>query len=233
MYFLHGSHSSFCKAPLTIWMLTNVSVTDSFPGASVFLVHISAAFVLVVLLVSKGLVFLAVLSALRSESRAALPRTAPSRTSGHCFHLAFGHKESPTGLLPRGSSFHSVLLIILYHSRHIGFLLQSVAKCCKTGKLYGNRLLGECDMLQCHIMPAEHGRSVRMQFIPDLLPGHVMDIAVTENHLFIRIGNRSNDIPHLGFQVNKPVDLSVYFVLQLPDLFKPSDKGASVGRLGL
>ena len=133
MYFLHGSHSSFCKAPLTIWMLTNVSVTDSFPGASVFLVHISAAFVLVVLLVSKGLVFLAVLSALRSESRAALPRTAPSRTSGHCFHLAFGHKESPTGLLPRGSSFHSVLLIILYHSRHIGLLLQSVAKCCKTG----------------------------------------------------------------------------------------------------
>ena len=73
-------------------------------------------------------------------------------------------------------------------------------------------------MVDGTVMPTVHRGSVGMEFIPNLLPGKVMDIAVTKDHTLIGIGNLINNRAYLLFQFHKIVDFGVFFILQLHNL---------------
>lgn len=74
-------------------------------------------------------------------------------------------------------------------------------------------------------MPAANGSRIGIQFVSDLLPCTVVDVAVTENEPFIRILYGFNDRPYLLLQTNKGVDFLVDGILQIHDLLKASYKG--------
>ena len=73
-------------------------------------------------------------------------------------------------------------------------------------------------MVDGAVMPTVHRGSVGMEFIPNLLPGKVVDIAVTQHHTLIGIGNLINNRAYLLFQFHKVVDFVVDFILQLHNL---------------
>ena len=79
-------------------MLTDVSVTDSFPGTAVLLVDVRGTLVLVVLFPCYGCVFLTVLPI--SKVGTAGVRARAFGSAWHWFTSISGHKKSPTGLLP-------------------------------------------------------------------------------------------------------------------------------------
>ena len=68
------------------------------------------------------------------------------------------------------------------------------------------------DVLQGGAVPPSDRGFVGMQFVPDLLPGHVVDIAVAKNHLFVLVADCIDDTAHLLLQRDEPVDLLVWQV---------------------
>ena len=74
-------------------------------------------------------------------------------------------------------------------------------------------------------MPAANGSRIGIQFVSDLLPCTVVDVAVTENEPLIRILYGFYDRPYLPLQTDKGVDFLVDGVLQIHDLLKAPYKG--------
>ena len=75
-------------------------------------------------------------------------------------------------------------------------------------------------------MPAANGSRIGIQFVSDLLPCTVVNVAVTENEPLIRILYGFNDRPYLLFQTDKGVDFLVDGILQVYDFLKAPYKGS-------
>lgn len=101
--------------------------------------------------------------------------------------------------------------------------------------LYHDGIIGNRDACKSPAVPPSNTTFIGFQFITDLFPGHVVDIAVTKYHLLIHIHNSLDHASHLLLEVNELVDLGIYFLLQFPHKLKAADEGsgAFVGRLGL
>ena len=95
--FLYRSQPTFLETHLTEGMLCRIAVTDAFPRSAVFSVDIGAALVFVVLAAFHHTVLLTKLSF--TEVGATGVGAWSEWSLGHLF-ISFGHKKSPTGLLP-------------------------------------------------------------------------------------------------------------------------------------
>lgn len=95
--FLYRGQPTFLKTHLTERMLRRIAVTDAFPRSAVLAVDIGAALVFVVLAAFLHTVLFTKLSF--TEVGAAGMRAGSQRFLRHRF-TSFGHKKSPTGLLP-------------------------------------------------------------------------------------------------------------------------------------
>ena len=95
--FLYRGQPTFLKTHLTERMFRRVSVMDAFPRSAVLAVDIGAALVSVVLAAFFHTVLLTKLSI--TEVGTARMRARSQRFLRHRF-TSFGHKKSPTGLLP-------------------------------------------------------------------------------------------------------------------------------------
>ena len=95
--FLYRSQPTFLKTHLAEGMLCRIAVTDAFPRSAVLAVDIGAALVFVVLAAFLHTVLFAKLSF--TEIGAAGMRAGSEWPLGHLL-TSFGHKKSPTGLLP-------------------------------------------------------------------------------------------------------------------------------------
>ena len=95
--FLYRSQPTFLKTHLTERMLRRIAVTDSFPRSAVLAVDIGTALVFVVLAALLHTVLFTKLSF--TEVGTAWMGTRSQRFLRHHF-TSFGHKKSPTGLLP-------------------------------------------------------------------------------------------------------------------------------------
>lgn len=95
--FLYRRQSTFPEAHLTEGMLRRVSVTDAFPCSAVLAVDIGAALVFVIPAAFFHTVLFTKLSF--TEIGAAGMGAGPERSFWHLL-TSFGHKKSPTGLLP-------------------------------------------------------------------------------------------------------------------------------------
>ena len=94
---LYGSQPTFLETHLTEGMLCRIAVTDAFPRSAVLAVDIGAAPVFVILAAFLHTVLFTKLSF--AEVGAAGARAGSQRFLRHRF-TSFGHKKSPTGLLP-------------------------------------------------------------------------------------------------------------------------------------
>ena len=97
MNFLYRSQPTFLETHLTEGMLCRIAVTDAFPRSAVFSVDICAALVFIVLAAFLHTVLFTKLSF--TEVGAAGMRAGSAWSLGHSL-TSFGHKKSPTGLLP-------------------------------------------------------------------------------------------------------------------------------------
>ena len=52
-------------------------------------------------------------------------------------------------------------------------------------------------MPKCRNMPSVDGRPVRIELIADLLPRHIVNIAVSQDHLLVLILNSVDNLPYL------------------------------------
>jgi hypothetical protein len=95
--FLHRSQPTFLETLFTQRMLCGVAVADAFPCSAVLAVDIGTALVFVVLAAFLRAVLLTELSV--TEVGAAGMRAGSEWSLGHLL-TSFGHKKSPTGLLP-------------------------------------------------------------------------------------------------------------------------------------
>ena len=95
--FLYRGQPTFLKAHLTEGMLCRIAVTDAFPCSAVLAVNIGAALVFVVPAAFLHTVLFTKLSF--TEVGAAGMRAGSEWSLGHLL-TSFGHKKSPTGLLP-------------------------------------------------------------------------------------------------------------------------------------
>ena len=95
--FLYRSQSTFLEAHLTEGMLRCISVPDAFPRSAVLLIDVCAALVFVVLSAFLHTVLFTKLSF--TEVGAAGMRAGSEWSLGHLL-TSFGHKKSPTALLP-------------------------------------------------------------------------------------------------------------------------------------
>lgn len=95
--FLYRGQPAFLKAQLAEGMLCRIAVTDAFPCSAVLAVNIGAALVLVVPAAFLHTVLFTKLSF--TEVGAAGMRAGSEWSLGHLL-TSFGHKKSPTGLLP-------------------------------------------------------------------------------------------------------------------------------------
>lgn len=95
--FLYRGQPTFLKAHLTEGMLCRIAVTDAFPRSAVLAIDIGAALVFVVLAAFHHTVLLTKPSF--TEVGAAGMRAGSAWSLGHSL-TSFGHKKSPTGLLP-------------------------------------------------------------------------------------------------------------------------------------
>jgi len=95
--FLYRSQPTFLETHLTEGMLCRIAVTDAFPRSAVLAVDIGAALVFVVLAAFLHTVLFTKLSF--TEVGTARVRAGSEWSLGHLF-ASFGHKKSPTGLLP-------------------------------------------------------------------------------------------------------------------------------------
>ena len=95
--FLYRGQPTFLETLFTQGMLCGVAVTDAFPRSAVLAVDVGAALVFVVLAAFLRAVLLTELSV--TEVGAAGMRAGSQRFLRHRF-TSFGHKKSPTGLLP-------------------------------------------------------------------------------------------------------------------------------------
>ena len=95
--FLYRSQPTFLEAHLTEGMLRRIAVTDAFPRSAVLAVDIGAALVFVVFAALLHTVLFTKLSL--TEVGAAGVRAGSAWSLGHSL-TSFGHKKSPTGLLP-------------------------------------------------------------------------------------------------------------------------------------
>jgi hypothetical protein len=95
--FLYRSQPTFFEAHLTERMLCRIAVTDAFPRSAVLAVDIGAALVFVVPAAFLHTVLFTKLSF--TEVGAAGMRAGSEWSLGHLL-TSFGHKKSPTGLLP-------------------------------------------------------------------------------------------------------------------------------------
>lgn len=89
MHLLNGSVPSFLKAPLTQGMRRSIAVADSLPSPTIFLVRVGTACVFVVLLRSKLLMLLAILTALDSQPWATVVSAPAPWSPRHTNHLTF------------------------------------------------------------------------------------------------------------------------------------------------
>ena len=97
MDFLNRGEPTFLETHLTEGMLCRIAVTDAFPRSAVLAVDIGAALVFVVLAAFLHTVLFTKLSF--TEVGAAGMRAGSEWSLGHLL-TSFGHKKSPTGLLP-------------------------------------------------------------------------------------------------------------------------------------
>lgn len=97
VYFLHRSQPTFLETLFTQRMLCGVTVTDALPRSAVLAIDIGAALVFVVLAAFHHTVLLTKPSF--TEVGAAGMRAGSAWSLGHSL-TSFGHKKSPTGLLP-------------------------------------------------------------------------------------------------------------------------------------
>jgi hypothetical protein len=95
--FLYRSQPTFLETHLTERMLRRIAVTNAFPRSAVLAVNIGAALVFVVLAAFLHTVLFTKLSF--TEVGAAGMRAGSEWSLGHLL-TSFGHKKSPTGLLP-------------------------------------------------------------------------------------------------------------------------------------
>ena len=95
--FLYRCQPTFFETQLTERMLRRIAVTDAFPRSAVLAVYICAALVFVVLAAFLHTVLFTKLSF--TEVGAAGMRAGSEWSLGHLL-TSFGHKKSPTGLLP-------------------------------------------------------------------------------------------------------------------------------------
>lgn len=95
--FLYRGQPTFLKAHLTEGMLRRIAVTDAFPRSAVLFIDVCAALVFVVLSTFFHTVLFTKLSF--TKIGAAGVGAWSEWSLGHCF-TSFGHKKSPTGLLP-------------------------------------------------------------------------------------------------------------------------------------
>ena len=95
--FLYRSQPAFLEAYLTERMLRCISVPDALPRSAVLAVDVGAALVFVVLAAFPHTVLLTKLSF--TKIGAAGVGAGPERSFWHLL-TSFGHKKSPTGLLP-------------------------------------------------------------------------------------------------------------------------------------
>ena len=97
VHFLHRSQPTFLEALFTQGMLCGVTVTDALPRSAVLAVNIGTALVFIVFAAFLRAVLLTKLSF--TEVGTAGVRAGSQRFLRHRF-TSFGHKKSPTGLLP-------------------------------------------------------------------------------------------------------------------------------------
>ena len=95
--FLHRSQPTFLETHLAEGMLRRIAVTDTLPCSAVLAVDIGAALVFVVPAAFLHTVLFTKLSF--TEVGAAGMRAGSEWSLGHLL-TSFGHKKSPTGLLP-------------------------------------------------------------------------------------------------------------------------------------
>ena len=95
--FLYRSQPTFLETHLTEGMLRCISVPDAFPRSAVLFIDVCAAFVFIVPAAFLHTVLLTKLSF--TEIGAAGMGAGPERSFWHLL-TSFGHKKSPTGLLP-------------------------------------------------------------------------------------------------------------------------------------
>ena len=74
-------------------------------------------------------------------------------------------------------------------------------------------------------MPSANGAFICVQLSADLLPGHVVDVAVAENHALVDIGNGVHRRPNLPFQINEGVNLAVHDLFQVHDFLQTPHEG--------
>jgi hypothetical protein len=107
-------------------------------------------------------------------------------------------------------------------------VLQSVVK--RAGSDL-NRVLRHLDMLQGGAVPAVDSGAVGKELVANLLPCHVMNVPVLQDHALVGIRNRLDDFPDLFLQVREQSQLVSYFILQFPQAFQRTDERC-VGILG-
>ena len=95
--FLYRSQPTFLETHLTEGMLRRIAVTDAFPRSAVLAVDVGVALIFVILAAFLHTVLFTKLSF--TEVGAAGMRAGPEWSLGHLL-TSFGHKKSPTGLLP-------------------------------------------------------------------------------------------------------------------------------------
>ena len=95
--FLYRSQPTFLETHLAEGMLRRIAVTDAFPRSAVLAVDIGAALIFVVPAAFLHTMLFTKLSL--AEVGAAGMRAGPEWSLGHLL-TSFGHKKSPTGLLP-------------------------------------------------------------------------------------------------------------------------------------
>lgn len=99
-----------------------------------------------------------------------------------------------------------------------------VACCCKVLQsvkaLDLNRIFRQFYVRQRRLMPPINRGALCLEIVSDPVPGHITDIPAVQDHALIRIGYSLDDLSHLFFQVDQPVDFGIDLFLHLPQLFQ-------------
>lgn len=172
MHLLRLDEPAFPLALLTKRVCIHVPVTDAFPCPSIPALGCRVPVILFVPLVLFSLMFLTE-PAIR-QLRTAGVGTRPLWFPWHRL-TSFGHRKSPAGFLSQGWCSSYILLILLYHSVHMGILGQTWTF---QAHSYRDRVFRQDHVLQCLPMPSADCSCISMKLISNLLPGIIVDVAV-------------------------------------------------------
>ena len=81
-----------------------------------------------------------------------------------------------------------------------------------------DRIGGQDHRRKSGFVPPADSAFIYVQFSDDLLPGHVVDLPIPEDHSLVDVGDGVHGSTELALQLYKAVDVLIDFLLQADDL---------------